>query len=322
MRAPTSCALLFAAAPLLSPGLHGMSVESDVCEWPKEFRPLYGEEWLDKRTRAVRLPNTATETRVYATDDTAHFWDLVDRGAWEPLTFEVIRVLHSYAPGAHVDIGAWVGPTSLHAAHFARGPVYSLEPDPRAFSQLHANVLLNPSLSSNGRMRVFRHCIGSSTGPVLMSGPGKMGDSMSRVHAADASAPVGPITWPAQCSTMADFMGGMGLLPADVALIKVDTEGAELVILPSIVAWLDSLRGLDTTAGSKPPLLIEMHPPFWGRPSVEVHAELAPLLARWEHVYCFNESQSGLLADCTAPLVRYNLLLTDTPMFIRQEDQE
>ena len=49
--------------------------------------------------------------------------------------------------------------------------------------------------------------------------------SPPHVHAADASAPVGSITLPTQCSAMGDFMGGMGLQPADVSPIEAMAGG-------------------------------------------------------------------------------------------------
>uniref|UniRef100_A0A7S4PXH1 Uncharacterized protein n=1 Tax=Alexandrium monilatum TaxID=311494 RepID=A0A7S4PXH1_9DINO len=61
--------------------------------------------------------------------------------SWEPGTF---RVLEQFARGAVVlDVGAWIGPTALWAAHVARR-VVALEPATKAFEELTANLRANP----------------------------------------------------------------------------------------------------------------------------------------------------------------------------------
>src|SRR5208283_1742097 len=92
------------------------------------------------------------------------FWDLLERGIWEPFAFGVFdRFLD---PGhSFVDGGAWIGPTVLYGAHLARH-CYALEPDPVAFSRLRENVFLNASLQD--RITLSSQCLSASCGPTRL----------------------------------------------------------------------------------------------------------------------------------------------------------
>jgi hypothetical protein len=71
-----------------------------------------------------------------------NFWEMVSSNIWEPYTFDILEKFlskqHSY-----LDIGAWVGPTTLFGAQLAK-KCYAFEPDPVAYSALIRNLDLNP----------------------------------------------------------------------------------------------------------------------------------------------------------------------------------
>lgn len=69
------------------------------------------------------------------------FWPGFADGSWEPTTFAAFdRIL---GPESRMlDIGAWIGPTVLYAAHRAK-QVFAFEPDPIAFARLIQNLNLN-----------------------------------------------------------------------------------------------------------------------------------------------------------------------------------
>jgi len=130
--------------------------------------------------------------------------------------------------------------------------------------ELLANARLNAALAH--RLHAHRHCIAGASGPVDMTGPAPLGSSMSRVHGA-ARIPQAAaqednwgqrmVTWPAACSTPADFAARAGLAAARLALIKIDVEGAEAALFPPLVAWLQA------EGGAKPPVFMELHVDFW-----------------------------------------------------------
>jgi predicted O-methyltransferase YrrM len=74
------------------------------------------------------------------------FWDRYEAVAWEPETLSILRA-HLDGRTTFVDIGSWIGPTTLFAAAHARR-VIALEPDPVALRQLRRNISLNPELAA------------------------------------------------------------------------------------------------------------------------------------------------------------------------------
>lgn len=295
-------------------------VTTDPCSWPSQYRPLLGEEWIDRDIINVSFPATSQTTRAYALKRPgspyahAEFWDSVS-GLWEPETFEVIRRVHSsrLPRGAHLDIGSWVGPTALYAARFA-SRVVAVEPDPRAFSELLANVRLNPEIAP--RTVALRHCIGGVKGSRVMVGPAPLGSSMSRVSKGATRVPGNAESepnwgtklahWPVECSSLAAVAAASGLRATDVALVKVDVEGAESEVLWSLLAWLveESVQLRETapenTRNRRPALLVELHTEFWVDPAA-THASIARVLSDWRYTYTNEIGGQGMqLFDAAA----------------------
>jgi FkbM family methyltransferase len=289
------------------------AADAEPCAWAPESRPLHLQEFLDVPTMPFEhplLPRGAPPATVHVTKRPgasygphAEFWGSFTSGAWEPSTFRVLQAAHSAGgPRTHLDIGGWVGPTALFAAHYA-ARVVALEPDPRAFNELHANARLNPHLAQ--RMQLHRHCLAAASGPVTMTGPAPLGSSMSRVGGGVARIPAAAeleenwgarmVSWPAVCSTPADFAARAGVSVGEVALVKVDVEGAEAVILPPLVAWLGG--GALGAGGRKPPLLVELHVKFWAEGGAAA-AAVAGALARYRRLYVFRAERPGdLITD-------------------------
>jgi FkbM family methyltransferase len=285
------------------------TADSDICSWPPDFRPLPLQEFLDVETLPFSHPLLPADssTRVYKTKRPGasygphrEFWDTLADGEWEPTTFRIIlsalKAGASEGRGTHFDIGGWVGPTSLFAAHFAKR-VVALEPDPRAFNELHANARLNPSLLP--RLALHRHCLSNINGPVTMTGPSPMGSSMSRVNGA-SRIPVSVesednwgikmVTWPAVCSTPASFAERIGLTFDEIALVKIDVEGAEAVILPALMAWLmrsAKLLGRER----KPPIFCELHVEFW--PDSDSATTVAAALSNYAFAFASRAERPG-----------------------------
>lgn len=160
------------------------------------------------------------------------FWRKVEAGAWEPETLAAIRtLLASPAAGTpfFLDIGAWIGATSLFAA--AEGArVLSLEADPAALEQMQANLAVNPDLA--GRIEVIPKALAAQTGTLRMGARRKPGDSMSSLLLADASAR----TWEVAPIAPAELAHR---LPKNVSvLVKLDIEGGEYALLPAMAPVL------------------------------------------------------------------------------------
>lgn len=168
------------------------------------------------------------------------FWRKVSAGDWEPETFDILDQ-HLHPDRDYIDIGAWIGPTVLYAARRARH-VWCFEPDPVAYRHLVWNLELNDIRN----VSAFSVAISGGFGVARMASQrGEAGDSTSSLlhdgaHGTDALT----IGWD-QFAQSADLSA--------VSLVKMDIEGAEFPVLPSLRPWLTQTR---------PALLLSTHAPY------------------------------------------------------------
>ncbi len=168
------------------------------------------------------------------------FWRKASSGAWEPETFSVLDRFLS-PDRDYLDIGAWIGPTVLYGARKARH-VWCFEPDPTAFRHLAWNLDLNEIHN----VSAFGVALSDQFGVARMASVrGEPGDSTSSLlhdgaHGSDALT----IAWD-QFQTVNDLSG--------VALVKMDIEGAEYSVVPTLANWLNQNR---------PALYLSTHAPY------------------------------------------------------------
>ncbi|WP_420586717.1 FkbM family methyltransferase [Ruegeria sp.] len=168
------------------------------------------------------------------------FWRRASAGAWEPDTFAVLDEYLS--PNSdYLDIGAWIGPTVLYGARRAR-QVWCFEPDPTAFRHLAWNLDLN----GISNVSAFGVALSDQFGVARMASVrGEPGDSTSSLlHDAAHGTDALTIAWD-------QFEGANDL--SGVSLVKMDIEGAEFFVLPSLLPWLQRVR---------PALYLSLHSPL------------------------------------------------------------
>jgi FkbM family methyltransferase len=178
---------------------------------------------------------------IVVTDDKPTFWAKAEAGDWESETLDAIAGL--CRPGvAFLDIGAWVGPTTLFAAACGAA-VTAVEADPRALELLRANVAANPGLSS--RIAILAGAAAPQAGTIRIAAPRKPGDSMTSVLVSGSSH-----VFDVPALTPADLLAAV---PQDRTglVVKIDIEGAEYGLLPALGPVLPG----DTEA-----LLVAFHP--------------------------------------------------------------
>ncbi|MCL6285165.1 FkbM family methyltransferase [Ruegeria sp. 2012CJ41-6] len=168
------------------------------------------------------------------------FWRKASTGNWERDTFAVLDQ-HLSPDRDYVDIGAWIGPTVLYAARRARH-VWCFEPDPVAYRHLIWNLELN----NIRNVSAFGVALWKDTGVVRMASlGGEAGDSMTSVLGdPERGTEVISATWD-QIVQAVDLSG--------VSLVKMDVEGAEFSLLPTLLPWLKTQR---------PTLYLSTHAPF------------------------------------------------------------
>lgn len=171
--------------------------------------------------------------------DHISFWSLVSRNRWEAETLALLtELLHPDA--VYCDIGAWIGPTVLHASGKCRR-VYCLEPDREAYRYLLANIRYNRLEN----VLPFNLALADREGLCRLASPrGKRGDSMSSLLLPTGVNGMEVLALRWQTWT--------GLLDTDAFdCVKMDIEGGEYSLLPTMASYL---------ARHKPKLLLALHP--------------------------------------------------------------
>lgn len=176
------------------------------------------------------------------------FWDRWADGRWEPETKATIERFCS--GGTFVDIGAWIGPTTIWAApHAAR--VIAIEADPTAFAMLQANT------ADLANVDYVPCAVSDTDGYTHIT---TNGDSESRIGAEGAEV---------ACLTVESLFESWCIDSAD--LIKMDIEGAEREVLAQAEPFLREFGA---------PILLSIHPwapwdrdllPGWKREVLEPH---------------------------------------------------
>lgn len=206
------------------------------------------------------------------------FWNKAASGTWEPETFAILRDNldkdHDY-----LDIGAWIGPTVLYGARKARH-VWCFEPDPVAFRHLAWNIELNTLTN----VSAFSAALSDQVGVARMASfGGEAGDSMTSLLNADGKGGNDVLTlgWD-HFANAVDLSG--------VSLVKMDIEGAEFSVLPTLIPWLKQHR---------PALFLSTHAPFLdaGTRSQQM-TNLFELLSFYDE--CHDETGTPVSADTVA----------------------
>ena|SRR6185437_8258934 len=188
---------------------------------------------------------TPGESHVYVhSGNYDAFWNSYGNGSWEPETGAAFRRFidsrHSY-----VDIGAWIGPTLLLGCQLAKS-AYGIEPDPIAFAELLENIERNQPLTNN--VHLFNLCITPVSGKVFVGSRGTGGDSMSSLLFSDETT-----SWTVQGVNFEQWIRDSEI--SDCNFIKIDIEGGEYSVVPTMSKYLQNNR---------PTLLLALHPGFLG----------------------------------------------------------
>ncbi len=169
-------------------------------------------------------------------------WRRIKKGRWEPYTIEIFsRYLKE--DDICLDIGAWIGPTVLFASQLCR-QVYCFEPDPHAFRKLLANIQLNaiPNVTAiNKALYRDESVIGIGTEQDAGGSMTSILDANSETH------------FRVETTTLAKFVEMWGVEKID--FIKIDIEGAEYELIPSILKELKEFR---------PTIYLSLHGPKLG----------------------------------------------------------
>jgi FkbM family methyltransferase len=189
----------------------------------------------------------------------------------EPETFNIFkRFLKRDAP--YLDIGVCYGQTVLYGAQFAQH-VYGLEPDPHAYRDTELNLSLNSKFSS--KVTLFPYALGDEDKTAKFgSKSGNWGNSKSTLLVKDKMSLID--VEQRTFKTFATENPGV----RNVNFIKMDVEGGEKLIIPSLVDYY-----LGVPEEDRPVLYLSLHTK-WGLITVEETREILDQLQRiYRYIY-------------------------------------
>lgn len=185
---------------------------------------------LVRRPRTVNFWN-ALRVRVYP--DWPYSWNAIYLGLIE--YDDMMFTLRYLRPGdVFIDVGANIGFYSLLAASAnADAPVVAIEPYPVASARLRENAGLN----SFRNIRVREAAAGAQKGTAMLTTDRV---DANRIRTADDDSEPAievPVV------TLDGELSELGIDPASVAMVKIDAEGFEGVVLSGAPALLDAEPG-------------------------------------------------------------------------------
>jgi hypothetical protein len=139
------------------------------------------------------------------------------------------------------------------------------------------------------------------------------GDSTSRFSDLDWTDVKADIPeWTIPCQTLADFVLRENI--QDLRLIKIDTEGAELFLFPSLTGWLGSLPQ------PKPSIWLSVHPPYWNKDTQEAaRRDFWNAMSIYKHVY---EERSNILVPVDINKDNWDKLRSDFGTYLLTDDED
>lgn len=190
--------------------------------------------------------NISDESRSDQDEMMLTFWKQY-ADCWEQYTFSVLDKFldkdHSY-----IDIGAWIGPTVLYGSQIAK-ECYCFEPDKLAFEYLTANIAENPEFAS--KIKSFEYGIGDSNKKErFYVGGGSTSMSSTRPNQQNLDS-----FYDVQIYDLETAVTQSEIDFKQVNFIKIDIEGGEYALLPSLLAYLNKVDHF-------PVLYISLHAPF------------------------------------------------------------
>ena len=227
------------------------------------------------------------------------FWKGYMGKGWEPETFKVFDEFldknHSY-----IDIGSYIGPSVLYGSQLAKH-CFAIEPDPIAFQELKNNMELNDHLKPH--ITLSKYCISDSIGTAKFFAPNEKLE-----YGGGGSSSL--LDWKnkknfleVQTTTLQQFIQSFSI--TDCNFIKIDIEGAEFDLIPSMSGYLKN---------QKPTLFIEIH--LWALKDPMKKLDITfQTLNGYDHIYDAEKISKEVDRDYITNIARsrdlIRVLLTD-----------
>jgi len=166
---------------------------------------------------------------------------------WEKDTFHIFEHYKNHK-GIYIDIGAWIGPTVLYCANIYK-KVIAVEPDPVALSRLKKNI----SANNFNNIVLIEKGLSLENGITQFGGNGPLGNSESTLLIANKEEYLSYEGRHTKCHshneiveietiTIEKLIEQQNIDPQNISLIKMDIEGGEKIVVPSLVNFLNTYK--------------------------------------------------------------------------------
>lgn len=153
------------------------------------------------------------------------FWKHINSTDWEPHSFAIFDYFIN-EKSVVLDIGSWSGVLTLYASKTAN-EVHALDPDSVCFSELETNISLNPTIAK--KIKTYQTAISDKKETLRLSAREAYGQSSSSILERKRD---NEHSLELETISLFNFLEKEHIQQVD--FIKMDVEGAEFKILPTI----------------------------------------------------------------------------------------
>lgn len=193
-------------------------------------------------------------TQFYIKGDYSINWFVnnIENNIWECDTFNILD-FYQNKNSIYIDIGAWIGPTVLYAADKYK-QIICFEPDPVAISRLNENL----SVNNFKNITLITKALSNNNGISNFGGNGELGNSMSTLLVSLDNKEAffndygrgGFLSYDErkkyiisiETITIDKVLKDNNINPNNIGLIKMDIEGGEKIVIPSMQNFLKKYK--------------------------------------------------------------------------------
>jgi len=229
-------------------------------------------------------------------------------GDWESDTFNILDYYQN-KDLIYIDIGAWIGPTVLYCADKFK-EIICFEPDPIAVNRLKENLSVNKFKN----ITLITKALSDKEGTSDFGGNEDLGNSMSTLLVGldnkedfynDYGREDSYLSYDkrktdiisVETTTLDKVIEDYNINPNNIGLIKMDIEGGEIIVVPSIQSFLKKY---------KPNFYISLHRVFL--PDKDIETILDILFDIYENCFSFSETDKSR-EKVTKEIIQENQLI-------------
>jgi len=222
-----------------------------------------------KPTTEIRINQMYFKTLPCASKD-GDIWKMINNKTWDSETFEFFK--NFVRPDKNViDLGGWIGTTTLQAYAYNPKQVYSIEADPANFQTLKHNIAKN---YAGDKIKAFNACLTDkkNSGKIIPFGTANEEKPNSSSHRIDNGSRV-----------MVKTINSLPFLKKNCDLkntnaINIDIEGSEKYLI-------ETLKYL---SGQNIAILLSLHPKWWNQDKPVVTNNLLESFKKYDIICPFS----------------------------------